>query len=186
MRVTRILNEEQEFISRFLAVLGRGIVVASHSKTGKPGFFLYASNFIHEYLEPNYLSKEEVLLKALEDAGFPTDEGPVGRMRSDHAKSREAAGMLSEASRAWQGGDEGGRADAIWASSEYTDLMRNHFERLKNLVFPLLEQTVTPEGEQRIAEALNRIEFSTHEAGAPDKYLKIVQMLEEEVKDWES
>ena len=184
MKVTRMLNAEQELVARFLAVLGRGLVIAGSSKSGRPGFFLYASNFIREYLEPDYLMKEEVLLKALEDAGFPPDEGPVGGMRSEHEKSQEISAMLFDAAKAWQAGDEAGRAEVIWATSEYTELMRHHFERLKNLIHPLLEQTVTEEGEQRIAGALNRIEFADRETATPDKYAKIVEMLEEEVKDW--
>ncbi len=186
MRVTRILNVEQELVTRFLAVLGRGLVIAGRGKVARPGFFVYSANFIREYLEPNYLRKEEVLLKALEDAGFPPDEGPVFKMRAEQAKSREISGMLFDAAKAWQAGDESGRAEAIWATSEYTELMRHHFERLKNLIYPLLEQTVTPDGEQRIAETLNQIEFSDQSAASPEKYVKIVQLLEEEVKDWEA
>lgn len=185
MRVTRLLSKEQELVARFLAVLGKGLVIAGRGKAARPGFFVYASNFIQGYFEPNYLRKEEVLLKALEDAGFPSDEGPVGRMRMELEKSHEISGTLFQAAKAWQGGDDAGRPEVIWATSEYTDLMRHHFERLKNLIYPLLEQTVTPEGEQRIAETLNQIEFADHETQSPDKYVKIVQMLEEEVKDWE-
>jgi hypothetical protein len=63
--------------------------------------------------------------------------------------------------------------------------MHHHFERLRNLINPLLEQTVTPEGEQKIAEDLNLIAFADREAEAPDKYVKIVDMLEEEARNWE-
>jgi hemerythrin-like domain-containing protein len=185
VRVTRILNTEQELVSRFLAVLGKGLVIAGHSKAARPGFFVFASTFIREYLEPDYFKKEEVLLKALEEAGFPADEGPVGAMRKDSKTGAEISRLLFEAATAWQGGDEGGRAEVVWATSEYTALMRHHFERLKNLIHPLLEQTVTPEGEQRIAAALNLIEFEDREKLSPEKYTRIVEMLEEEVRDWE-
>ncbi len=43
---------------------------------------------------------------------------------------------------------EAGRSDAISATSEYTSLMRRNFELLKNLIYPLLEQSTTPEDEQ--------------------------------------
>lgn len=185
MRATKILNDELELVTHFLAVLGRGLVVASRSKAARPGFFLYASNFIRDYLEPNYLRKEEVLLKALEDAGFPADEGPVGGMRVDHKKSREISGILQEAAKAWQAGDEGGRGEVVWATSEYTGLMRRHFEQLRNLIHPLLDQTITVEGEQKIAAALNRIEFADGERVSPERYAKIVDLLDEEVNDWE-
>jgi hemerythrin-like domain-containing protein len=185
MRASRILKEDQDLVGRFLAVLGRGLVIASRSKSARPAFFVVASNFIHEFVEPQYLEKESVLLRALEECGFPSDSGPVGNMRAQHAKSREIAQMLSEAARAWQAGDDTGRAEVVWATSEYTDLMRHHFERLRNLVNPLLEQSVTEEGELKIAEDLNRISFADRAVEAPDKYEKMLKLLEDEVRDWE-
>ncbi len=186
MRVTKILSTDQELVGRFLAVLGRGLVIASRSKSARPGFFLYASRFMREYLEPDYFRKEEVLLQALEDSGFPADSGPVGGMRSEHRKSAEISRILSEAAKAWQAGDEHGRAESVWATSEYTGLMHHHFERLKNLINPLLEQSITEDGERKIAEGLNRIQFADREGQSPELYAKIVKMLEEEVSDWES
>lgn len=185
MRPTRILSKDQELVTRFLAVLGRGLVIASRSKTARPGFFIYASNFIREYLEAEYFKKEDVLLQALEECGFPGDSGPVGGMRAEHEKSRQISRILTEAARAWQAGDEVGRAEAIYSTSEYTGVMHHHFEQLRNLINPLLEQTITPEGELKIAEALNRIEFADREEQTPTKYKKIVEMLEEEASDWE-
>lgn len=185
MRATRVLSEDWEFISRFLLVLGRGLAVASRSKNARPGFFIFAAGFIHDYMEGYYLPREAVLLQALEDCGFPADAGPVGNMRADQRKSREIAETLSSAARAWQSGDERGRAESVWATSEYTDLMRHHFERMRNLINPLLEQSVGPEGELKIAEELNRIAFADREAEPVDKYAKIVKMLEEEVSEWD-
>jgi hemerythrin-like domain-containing protein len=186
MRATRILKQDQDLVGRFLAVLGRGLVVASRNKTARPAFFIVAGNFIHEFLEPQYLAKESVLLQALEDCGFARDSGPVGNMRAEHVKSREIAQMLSEAARAWQAGDETGRAEVVWATSEYTDLMRHHFERLRNLINPLLEQSVTEEGELKIAEDLNRIEFADRAVEDPEKYNKLIKLLDDEVRDWEA
>ncbi len=185
MRVTKVLSTDQELVARFLAALGKGLVVAGHSKSARPGFFVFASSFIRDYLEPDYLTKEEILLQALEDSGFPPNEGPVGAMRRENKQSREISQSLYEAARAWQAGDESGRAEVVWASSQYTDLMRHHFERLRNLIHPLLEQTVTPEGEQKIAADLNRVAFADREVEAPDKYSKLVDMLEEEVNNWD-
>lgn len=185
MRATKILNEDQEFVGRFLAVVGRGLVVASHSKTARPGFFVFASNFMRGYLEPEYLAKEGVLLQALEDCGFPGDSGPVGTMRAEYERSRQLSKTISEAAKAWQAGDDGGRAEAIYATSEYTGLMHHHFERLRNLINPLLDQWITPEGELRIAEQLNKIEFADRDAQSPTSFRNIVKLLEDEVADWE-
>lgn len=185
MRATKILSEDQEFVGRFLAILGKGLVVASHSKVARPGFFVFAADFMQGYLEPEYLQKEDILLRALEECGFPGDSGPVAAMRTEHARSRQLSKTIAEASKAWHGGDDSGRAEAIFATSEYTDLMHHHFERLRNLINPLLDQWVTPEGEVRIAEQLNLIEFADRDEKSPTSFRNIVKMLEDEVRDWD-
>ncbi len=185
MRANKILNEDQEFVAHFLAVLGKGLVVAGRSRTAKPGFFVFAANFMEGYLEPEYLAKEDVLLQALEECGFPPDSGPVGMMRAEHLRSREISKTVAEAAKAWQDGDETGRAEAIYAASEYTALMHRHFERLKNLINPLLDQWVTAEGEREIAERLNKIEFADRTDQSPLGFQNIIKLLEEEVREWE-
>jgi hemerythrin-like domain-containing protein len=184
MRIIKILRADQDLIARFVAVLGSGLAVAAQNKTTRSGFFVFASNFIHEYLEPVYFRKEEVLLSALEDCGFSPDDGPVGNMHSGHQKSRELSRILSEAARQWQGGDSAGRTEAIWAASEYTGVMRQHFDLMRNLIHPLLEQSLSLEGEEKVAEGLNLIAFEEPSSDLPDKYLKMVETLEEEVANW--
>jgi hemerythrin-like domain-containing protein len=185
MRIIKILRVDQELVTRFLAVLGRGLSAAGHSKSARPGFFVVAGSFIQGYLEPVYFKKEQVLLTALEDCGFPADNGPVGTMHADHEKSAEISKILSEAARQWQGGDRTGRAEVVWATSEYTGLMHRHFELLRNLIQPLLEQTLSSEDEQKAAEGLNLVAFSDPDQDSPGKYTRMVEMLEEEVGEWQ-
>ncbi len=184
MRIKKALQADQDLIARFMAVLGTGLQVASHSKLAKPGFFLYAGQFMHEFVERVYFRKEELLLETLEDCGFPHDSGPVGNMHNEHLKSRANSKMLSEAALLWQKGDIDGRSDSIWATSEYTNLMRHHFDMLRNLIYPLLEQSVTPEDEQRMAARMNRLVFEDSGARPPEEYIKMIEALEEEVDDW--
>ncbi len=185
MRIIKILRADQDLIARFVAVLGRGLATAGQSKSARPGFFVFAGNFIHGYIEPIYFKKEVVLLTALEDCGFPADKGPVGTMHADHEKSREISKALFGAAKQWQSGDGSGRADVVWATSEYTGLMHRHFDLLKNLIHPLLEQTLSPEDEQKAAEQLNLVAFADPEEDSPGKYTRIVEMLEEEVGEWQ-
>jgi hemerythrin-like domain-containing protein len=184
MRIVKILREDEVLVIRFLSVLGRGLSAAGHSKAARPGFFVFSGNFIHGYLEPIYFKKEEVLLRALEDCGFSADGGPVGTMYLNHQKSREISVILAEAAKQWQGGDEGGRAEVVWATSEYIDLMRKHFELLRGRIHPLLEQSLSVEDEEKAAEDLNLVAFEDPNSDSPDKYTKIIKMLEEEVNEW--
>ena len=56
--------------------------------------------------------------------------------------------------------------------------------KLANLIFPLLEQNLTPGDEHKIAEGLNKIAFEASMQSDPDKYTKLVESLQEELNDW--
>jgi hemerythrin-like domain-containing protein len=184
MRISKILHEEQDLVARFITVLGKGLNVASQSKAARPGFFVFAGNFIQGYLEPVYFQKEEVLLGALEDCGFPSDDGPVGSMHAGQQKSRLLSKEIFEAARQWQAGDEAGRAEVMYSTSEYLEIMHAHLEMLRNLINPLLDQSVPVEGDEKAAAALTRIAFGDNSPASLDKYVDMVQMLEAELAEW--
>ncbi len=184
MRVSKNFRNDQAIILRFLDALGGCSAILSSSKLARPGFFIFANTFIHEYIEESFFKKEELLIKALEDNGFPADDGPILIMRAEQAKSRESAEHMRNAAKGWQAGDEEARGEVGWAASAYTSTLRQHLERLSNRIFPLLEQNMTPEDEHTIAEGLNAIAFKNSEKGDADKYVKLIESLEEELSDW--
>ena len=184
MRIARKLRADQEMLDRFVAVLGGGMIELSSNKFARPGFFILAHSFITEYIEGRFFKKEDLLIRALEDIGFSPDDGPTGFLRSEQKKSREAAELLIKAAKEWQAGDENARIDVGWAASEYTSNFREHLERLKNRIFPLLEQNIAIEDEHKIAEGFNNIIFEGDMQNDPDKYDKLIKGLEEELADW--
>ncbi|MCP4143337.1 MAG: hypothetical protein GY755_24115, partial [Chloroflexi bacterium] len=115
------------------------------------------------------------------ELGFPLDDGPIGAMRADQEKSIEAAQQLLGAAKEWKEGGDKARTDVSWAASEYTSTLREHLARLKNLVFPLLEQNLSMDDEHQIAVAISTMVF---EEDTPDKYDNLLETLEEELFDW--
>lgn len=184
MRITRSLRPDLELITRFLDVFGRASTILGTGRGARPGFFIFAHTFIHEYVEDVFFRKEELLVRALQDAGFSANAGPIDAIHTAQSKSRETAELLLNAAKAWQAGDEEARVGVSWASSEYSSTVRQHMDRLKNLIFPLLEQNLTPEDEHRIAEGFNNIAFEGMMKSEPDKFVKLVETLEEECSDW--
>jgi len=184
MRIAKYLRADQETIKRFLAALGGGSVALGSSKLARPSFFIFAHSFITEYIEEGFFKKEEFLIKALEEGGFPADDGPVRLMRTDQKKSREAAQLMLEAAKEWEAGDESARPEVSWATSQYTTAIRTHLDRLKNLIFPLLEQTITIEDEHKVSEGINNIVFEGALKDGQDRYLKVIETLEDELSDW--
>jgi hemerythrin-like domain-containing protein len=184
MRIVKNFRSDQDVILRFLDALGGGAAILSGNKKASPGFFIVAHTFIREIVEERFFRKEELLLRALEENGFPPNEGPVGAMREEQAKSRSAAEHMLTAAKGWQEGDEEARVEVGWATSEYTSTLRQHLNRLKNLIFPLLEQNMTPDDEHRIAEGLNKIAFEAGMNGDAERYVKLIESLEDELSDW--
>ena len=184
MRITKYLRTDQETIIRFLDRLGVAASMLSGNKRARPGFFIFAHTFMHEYIEESFFKKEEFLFKALIDSGFPAEDGPIVAMRAEQTKSRESAEHMGNAAKGWQGGDEEARGEVGWAAGEYTLTLRQHLERLNNRIFPLLEQNMSEEDEHKIAEGLNQIAFEVSLKDETDKYSKLVDSLQEELSDW--
>jgi hemerythrin-like domain-containing protein len=182
MRIRKNLNSDQEKIQRFLDILGNGFVSLSSKKRVRPEFFIIAYEFINDNITSVFFKKEEHLIRVLEESGFPTDEGPVCALRESQKRGREAANVLIKAAKNWQSGDEIARADVIWACSEYTSSLRQHLDKLKNLVFPLLEQTIPVDDEHKISEGMSKV---AADAGSDYvKWDKQISKLEEELSDW--
>ena len=182
MRIIKSLRKDQETILRFLDAFGGGAAaLGASSKHAHPAYFLSASAFIHEYIEESFFKKEELLLKALENCGFPPEDGAIAAMRNEQEKSRKTAELLMQASKEWQAGDEGARVEVGWAASEYSTTLRQNLNRLKTLIFPLLEQNISPDEDQKVTEELGTVGTVKNET---EQYNKLIEMLEEELSDW--
>lgn len=184
MRIAKNLRPDQENISRFIVALGSGSVILSTTKYARPSFFISAHSFIQEYIEDGFFKKEELLIKVLEEGGFPTEGGPIGAMRSDQEKSHEAAELLVNAAKQWQAGDEIARSEVGWATSQFTSAIRQHLDRLKSLIFPLLEQTISIDDEHKLSEEIDKIKFEGGLKDGSEKYIKLIEALEDELSDW--
>jgi hemerythrin-like domain-containing protein len=185
MRIIKNFRPDQENISRFIAALGSGLIILSaNNKQARPSFFISAHSFIRDYIEDGFFKKEELLIKTLEESGFSTESGPIGAMINDQKKSREAAEALITYAKQWQDGDEVARSELGWATGEYTSAIRDHLERLKNLIFPLLEQTISIDDEHVLSAEVDKIVFTGGLKDGTEKYIKLIAALEDELSDW--
>jgi hemerythrin-like domain-containing protein len=184
MRITKSLRADQDIIVRFLAALGGASVLLNRSKVARPAYFISAHEFIRDYIEDGFFKKEEALIKVLQEGGFPENEGPIVLLRTDYKKSRDAAELLINTAKQWEAGDEVARGELVWAASQYASVLREHFERLKNRIFPLLEQTISIYDEQKVAEGINSVVFAGSTKEGQEKYIKLVETLEDDLSDW--
>ncbi len=185
MRIVKKFRPDQDNISRFIAVLGNGLVIlTSNKQMARPDFFILAHSFIQDYIEEGFFKKEELLIKTLEECGFSTVGGQIGGLLGDQKKSHETAEVLANSAKQWQAGDEVARSEVGWAASEYTSTIREHLERLRNLIFPLLEQAISIDDEHALSAEIDKIVFEGGLKDGVEKYVKLIEMLEDELSDW--
>lgn len=185
MRFDNRLSTDQELIGRFLTILGDGLGMLSNSKNAQPDFFIFANDFIRDYIEASFFKKEELFFNVLEDYGFPGDAGPIGSMRSEQKKSHTISETLLSAAKYWQESGEETRTEVVWAASEYKSILRQHLNQLNSLIFPLLEQNLSAEEERKIAEEIDRIICESDLKGDSDKYISLIEALESELRGWQ-
>ena len=184
MRISKSFREDQDNIKKFIDTLGGASVEVRNNKRAKPEFFLLAHEFIVDYVHDGFFKKEEVLVKVLEDGGFPPNQGPIAAVRADHKKSLESSDALLSRVKQWQAGDERVRIEVAWASSECASALRQHLNRLKTLIFPLIEQTVSITEEDKISDQINNMVFKGRHGDGTERYMKIIDQLEDELGDW--
>ncbi|MFN8412958.1 MAG: hypothetical protein U0Z26_11265 [Anaerolineales bacterium] len=185
MRISKTLRADQENIQRFLTVLSGASLEVRSNKRAKASFFLRAHEFIIEYINEGFFKKEAPLIKVLEDGGFPPNQGPIGAMNSDYKKSDELSETLLNSVKQWQAEDDNrSRLEVGWAASEYASTLRQHMDRLKTLIFPLIEQTIPMEEEDSISDAINNVTFEGKLKNGAEQFVKLIQELEEELTDW--
>jgi hemerythrin-like domain-containing protein len=183
MRIARKLSADQETIHRFITVLGGAMIELSSNRLARPEFFIQAHAFIGEYIEGRFFKKEELLIKTLEDVGFPPEDGPIGFIRTEQIKSHDAAAHMFSAAEHWRTGDEQARVEVGWAASEYISTVRQHLARLKTLIFPLIEQNLSIEEEHSLSESVDKLVFNGDLRNV-EKYSNLIVTLEEELSDW--
>lgn len=101
--------------------------------------------------------EEELLFPALEAAGVPRENGPIGVMLAEHAAGRAlvremdaALGLLRETG--------GGLTAFAEAGRRYIDLLHQHIHKENQVLFPLADRVLAPDKQAEIAQGFERIE----------------------------
>jgi hemerythrin-like domain-containing protein len=150
--------EEHEIILRGLRVLealaakaGRGERVPAQAVDA-----LLA--FLTEFADAHHHGKEEkILFPALEEAGFPPDDGPVGVMVQEHVQGRELISALRAAA-PQAAGDAAARARFADTARAYTALLSAHIDKENHVLFPMADQAIGGEDRRRVEEEFDAFE----------------------------
>ena len=173
MRATDLLMEEHLLIERALRML------VSLADRGRPGPEIAAVlSFLSEFADGHHHDKEEkILFPAMEEAGFPRDDGPLAVMLHEHDLGRALIARMRELSPLET---DAAREEFRSSARQYTELLSQHIQKENNVLFRMADRAIEGPDRRRVEE-----EFDTYESGAQavrSKHQRELESLEESVE----
>jgi hemerythrin-like domain-containing protein len=181
MKATQTLMNEHRVIERVLTALE---IAAGRVKQGeevRPVFFINAALFIKNYADGCHHHKEEgILFVAMNEAGMPSEGGPVGVMLAEHVQGREYTAAMKDAAEKWDKGDRSARGAVAQNAFGYVSLLRPHIQKEDKILFPMAERAIPPQQQKKVDADFERAGVEEAAAGVHDKYLALAEVLEKE------
>ena len=175
-RATEVLKHEHRVIERVLAV-----VEALAERPGMPSKEAWekAIDLIRNFADKcHHLKEEQILFPALEEHGIPRDGGPVGMMLLEHEEGRALVRAMAEAL-PHATVDLEMEAALKQNARAYLRLLREHIQKEDEILFNIAEDVLPPEEQMRLAREFEQHEAEEIGAGVHEKYVKVVQELEQ-------
>ena len=133
--LTHGLREEHQLILRVLAcfeIALRNAAPSARSADARFGAFI---EFFRGFADECHHQKEEgCLFPALERAGLPHDDGPIGCMLEEHERGRDHVRAMTAAIQLADDGDAGAFRLIVSDGEAYTEMLRDHIMKEKRRV----------------------------------------------------
>ncbi len=129
-----------------------------------------------EYIDGCHNKKEEDhLFPMLEARGIPRQEGPLGVMLQEHARSKELLARLKPLAESYAGGDESVLHELRRVYTEYMTLLKQHFWKENDILYPMGEKALSQADGDRVVEGI----AATENAFSPDARARYYALADE-------
>ncbi len=184
MRATDELKREHTEIERMLRILQAISHTLSQGEEIKSGNLDNMMEFFSVFVDKCHHGKEEeFLFPALEAAGVPREDGPIGVMLSEHAEGRALVTKLRTAANSIESGDQAALKAFQEAAGDYVILLTQHIGKENNVLFRMADLKLNPAQDATLSEAFKKLES---ERIGPDKHEEfelLLSQLEHEYLD---
>jgi len=162
MNLTHTLREEHQVILRVLDCFETAIHSSPPPDRSVAETFGPFVEFFRDFADAWHHAKEEgCLFPALERAGLPHDDGPIGCMLGEHDRGRAHVRAIAAALEATDEGNAGALDTIVSEGEAYIDLLREHITKEDQVLFQMADEMIVGEDAARVAE-----EFSARESDA--------------------
>jgi hemerythrin-like domain-containing protein len=155
---TALLRREHTLILRALAILERAGHRLLDSRLPSEATFAELVEFLQTLDRSHHVKEEDLLFPALRAKGRPADSA-LAVLLAEHEEGRDYLGMLS--------GSES-RAERTAAALLCVHVLRQHIEKEEQLLFPLADDSLSPDEHVTLARRYEEIRPRIVGAGTHD------------------
>ncbi len=178
MRATEILKGEHKVVQLVLRAAERE--VRSMEATGKVDAEKVGKmlDFSRNFTDRCHHAKEEKhLFVKLQESGMRGDCGPIAVMLQEHIEGRRRVKAIAEALPQAREGNSSAIVTIKQNLSAYVELLREHIRKEDEGLFSTADHLLTPEDQQALTEAFDKVEAAEMGEGVHEKYHRLAHEL---------
>lgn len=178
MQPSDILSSEHRVIEQVLDCLEK-MIEQSDAKGKLPEQPARdAVAFFRMFADRCHHGKEEAhLFPAMEAKGFPRESGPTGMMLQEHEQGRTHVREMDAAIEGAAAGDAAALEAFAQHGCGYIRLLREHIEKEEHCLFSMANQAFTPEDQQALLAAFEKVESEEIGPDVHETYVAIANNL---------
>lgn len=172
---TGTLKHEHRVIERALRILE---TLTEKKEAASPEQWSQLIDFIRHFADQcHHLKEEKVLFPALEKYGIDPTAGPIGIMLEEHEEGRSYVKAMADSV-----ASETQSAVLIENARAYVRLLHDHIQKEDEILFEMADSVLPPEEKARLVEEFEEHETREMGAGVHDKYVALLEQLEESIR----
>jgi len=135
----------------------------------------FFSNFVDRC---HHAKEEKHLFLMLEQRGMSARSGPIAVMVEEHRQGRRMIASIAKALPRAAAGHKSALAAVGENLLSYVELLRQHIDKEDNVLYPMADGVLTPEDQQALAGAFEKVEAEEMGEGLHEKYHQLAHELE--------
>ena len=160
MKTTNLLIADHESILEAVHILDAICTEIEHGKKVDYDDIHSLLAFLYHFADGSHHVKEEaIFFPALMQAGMNFQDGPLRVMTYEHERGRALTAAMEDSL------SRNNKQDFVMYGRRYIQLLTEHIEKENYVLFPMADETLTDEQDQKIADAFAHFEQTT--VGAP-------------------
>jgi hemerythrin-like domain-containing protein len=181
MKATQELKNEHEGIQLMLQILE---AVSKKMEQGEkiPNDHLDSMlEFFSVFVDKCHHGKEEdFLFPAMEKAGVIRENGPIEVMFNEHTMGRSLMSRIGDAADDYKSGNTSLSDEFSSASTEYVALLTRHIDKENNVLFPMADDRLSPQEDQKLMEDFEKLEQDRIGPGKHEEFHHLLNRLEQQ------